>query len=545
MSTSDKFPEVRDIADAVCSDCATNEQLVQLETLLTGNYEAQEFYYDYLSMHMQLKSPADNNMEFIYRRISEEFVVRPKDTPPPNHGNNTFDHEQEDPDYFRIKKRVIFFGLLVIISIIVSIWWYATRSATSHIAQVIDGVVIPMGRHADMQGDYLFTGDYRIEQDATLEMTDGRLLHLTKDSIIKLFNHDEIRLKLGKITIEPGENKKLILHAKKGILHPNGNGLIFDLTHSAPRLTTGENTGITPLRWRPKHYWGFNDKGDRVFDSAGNAHGIPATGAKRIKGLVGQGAFMFDNSENARIELGSGGGTAPGTGTFAVNDGVTIEALIKPNYSGKFGEIDEIFRKDHGDKDLRITLSFQNDRGKSFLRPNGEYQQSLSFGLFILGQGYHELKLPLDGKEGRPSLTDLTDGNFHHVVATYNVQTGLKAMYINGKRLASYQYPVGSKILSGGPGLAAIGNNPAKERWHKEAFAGVIDEVAFYDYALPEFMVNQHLEYYQQGKNLIGLPPSDQALPPRPRLTLPKNTTFELDFVTGLPSHIIHNPNSK
>jgi hypothetical protein len=51
MNTSDQFPEVRAIADLVCSDCATQQQLERLEQLLRGNPTAQEFYYDYLSMH--------------------------------------------------------------------------------------------------------------------------------------------------------------------------------------------------------------------------------------------------------------------------------------------------------------------------------------------------------------------------------------------------------------------------------------------------------------------------------------------------------------
>ena len=144
----------------------------------------------------------------------------------------------------------------------------------------------------------------------------------------------------------------------------------------------------------------------------GWAYGIPAAGATKIKGLIGY-AVNFDNSANARIELGSGGGTGPGTGSFAVSDGVTIEALIRPEYSGDFGDIDEIFRKDRGDKALRMLLSFQHDQGKNYLKPEGDVKESLSFGLFILGQGYHELKLPLDGKNGRPTLAALKDGNYH------------------------------------------------------------------------------------------------------------------------------------
>ncbi|CAI3970631.1 hypothetical protein EZ55_04220 (plasmid) [Alteromonas macleodii] len=89
--------------------------------------------------------------------------------------------------------------------------------------------------------------------------------------------------------------------------------------------------------------------------------------------------------------------------------------------------IDEIFRKDQSDKENRILLSFQNDRGKSILRPAGDYKESLSFRLYIVGQGNHELKLPLDGKSGRPTLKG---GKPHNIAETYNVKTGLEAIFI-------------------------------------------------------------------------------------------------------------------
>ncbi|MDU0352551.1 hypothetical protein RS130_00295 [Paraglaciecola aquimarina] len=278
-------------------------------------------------------------------------------------------------------------------------------------------------------------------------------MFLTANTHIKFFNHNEIRLTQGKLSIEPLSNNNIILHGPNFTLHSNGGALALDLTqaHLNPIVQSGENTMLIPSRWQPKHFWSFDSQSDRTIDSMGGATGIPAAGATRTTGLVGQGAFIFDNSANARIDVGSGGGTAPATGSFSVTDGVTIEALIRPEYSGKFKEIDVIFRKDKGDNELRMLLSFQHDQGKNYLRPEGQFNESLSFGLYIVGQGYHELKLPLDGLKGRPTLAQLKQGDFHHIVASYNVPTGLKAIYINGELLASYQYPPGSKILSGGP----------------------------------------------------------------------------------------------
>ena len=228
-----------------------------------------------------------------------------------------------------------------------------------------------------------------------------------------------------------------------------------------------------------------------------------------------------------------------------VIDGVTIEALIRPNYSGQPGEIDQIFRKGWHDnveidsKELRMLLNFQNEQGDVQYRPEGDFKESLSFGLYIVGQGYHELKLPLDGQSGRPTLSDLKAGNIHHIVATYNVATGLKAIYIDGVKHAYYQYPAGSRVLSGGVGRAAIGNTPASFRRSKEAFSGEIDEVAFYDFSLPPFILQDHFKNTQHGLNYFGLPPSTKTLPSNIKIALPADVSVELDPFTGLPNQFV------
>jgi hypothetical protein len=539
MNTSDQFPEVRAIADLVCSDCATQQQLERLEQLLRGNPTAQEFYYDYLSMHIQLTSRADKSMEFIYRRISEEFIVRQRDS---SHSHEPTKVVNKDSDHigFDNKKRNIL-GLLLLVGVLVWIGWLSFRSEPAHVAQVVTGVVMPMGRQAHIEGNNLSSGDYQAMQETSLKMADGSLLHLSPDSLIKLFNHNEIKLKRGKVLVESGLNKNLTIHGKKAIMQSNGSDLTFDLTHNRPRLTTGENTDMKPLRWRPIHYWNFNERGDRVVDTAGNAHGIPAPGTSRIAAGVGQGALMFNNNKTANVALGSGGGTVADTGSFAVHDGVTIEALIKPDYSGQLGDIDTIFYKAHDTSEHKVTLTLQHGASNDGMTTKSSQNTVISFGLFILGQGYHQLQLPLDGLAGRPILSELKDGKYHHIVATYNVQTGLKAIFIDGQMLASYQYPAGSRVISGGPGNATVGNNPAPDEWQNEAYSGAIDELAFYSYALPEYMVKQHFDHIKQGLNYFALPSNSTILPQRPNLRLPANTTFELDFVTGLPSKIIKN----
>ncbi len=578
MSRSDAFPEIREIADAVCINQVTAEQLRKLESLLSGNFDAQHFYYDYISIHMHLNSAAERNMEFVYRRmtettaVTEEFVIRPKkqnepksdeainsqttfktadvisninDTTPPS-GNASDKPQNSSPEgkktfYIKYKKRV----LIILLSLLVTLfgWLSLNKAPESFFAKVIQGhvVIVEQGK---VERNRLSLGQYKTSQDTTIQFENGDTLYLSNQSIFKLFNDQEIQLKTGKLKIKPQSENNIIVYGPNFNLFSKGDALSVDLTRSQPVVVSGKNTILLPARWRPTHYWSFDGKSNIALDSAGDLHGRPFQGAKRVAGLIGNGAFSFDNSESALVRIDSGGGTVVGTGTFSVIDGVTIEALIRPNYSGASGEIDQIFRKGWHDnveidsKELRMLLNFQNEQTGITLRPEGNFKESLSFGLYIVGQGYHELKLPLDGQDGRPNLADLTKGEIHHIVATYNVATGLKAIYIDGIKQAFYQYPPGSKVLSGGIGRAAIGNTPASFRRDKEAFSGEIDEVAFYNFSMPELVLKEHFKQVQKGNNYFGFQPDPNPLPHQLKMTLPPNRSTTLDVMTGLPSQV-------
>lgn len=531
MKRSDHFSDIREIADDVCANSATDEQLQQLEQKLRGNSEAKRFYFDYLRVHNGLKSAADRNMEIVYRRMTEEVIVRPQSDSPAN-SNAILHHTPES------RKGIILTLLITLaLAIIMFFVWQSVKAARPTFeAQIVKGQVSVKGQ-GSIEGDTLYSGEYGVDRDAVLKLNNGDTFELSAGSRVKLFANNEVKLKAGVIAITSVSGKNINLHADKFRLSSNGDALSVDLTNEAPVVTTGTSTSLHAERWRPRHYWSFEGDTDRVINSAGSAHGVTASGAVRVAGLIGNSAFHFNNSENARIMLGSGGGTAPATGSFSATDGVTIEALIQPNYSGERGEQDEIFRKGNSDGELRMMLGFQHDNWKDYLRPNKQVDESLSFGLYLVGQGYHELKLPLDGNEGRPTLAQMKNGNTYHIVASYDVKSGLKAMYINGELLASYQYPPGSKVLTGGPGEAVIGSNPTRNgsKWERFAYSGVIDELAFYDFALPPLTIDRHIKQVQQGINYYGLEPSTTALPEFAAIQLPANLTLVLDPLTGLP----------
>ena len=544
MNRSERFNEVRAIADDICAGTVTQVQLQKLESLLRNNEQAQRFYLDYIEFHIHLKSNAIPELEIVRRKtFVDELIVRPTHASSLPHQSQPCDATPEKRTASTQRKFYLAGGLTVLCMLVVYlVFQFQPLPDEPFIGEIVSGELL-IDEKGNVQNTLVYPGMYKTEQPVELELRSGDSLMLSAHSHFKLFNSTEIELKSGKVNVTSRSNKTIAISVNASDIQMHSGKITINVDTDTTSVSGNAQAKIFAKTWRPKHFWNFDDVGDRVMDFAGHAVGVPSSGAQRIDGLVGKGAFYFDNGKHARINVGSGGGSAPATGSFSVIDGVTIEALIKPSYTGKgptkgrYGEIDEIFRKDQSDKDHRMLLSFQNDRNKSIVVPAGDYTESLSFGLYILGQGYHELKLPLDGIDGRPTLQQLKDGNFHHVAATYDVESGIKAIYIDGKVGALYRYPPGSKVLSGGAGLANIGNSPNAEGHAAEAYAGTIDEVAFYDFALTPFMVELHYKNVLMGLNYYGSQPSAKALPYKNYIELTPDKTLLLDHITGLPTN--------
>lgn len=241
----------------------------------------------------------------------------------------------------------------------------------------------------------------------------------------------------------------------------------------------------------PIFYWNFDRESESNVLAERNRFVCRAT---PTTGLVGSGAILFNNEPQDVLRVLGGRGKQVGTGDMACSSGISIEALIAPKWNGELYDYDEIFRKEDGT--CRTLLSFQNDEDNcDFDTPEVPEGPCLAFGLNLVGNGYSELDMPLDGREGRPSLSSLCDGELHHVVATYDSFTGIKAIYVDGKRCFAHQFPVGSLILNGGPAYATIGSYAA----YPEPFTGVIDEVAYYDFALTAAEIDAHYAQVLNG----------------------------------------------
>ena len=243
-------------------------------------------------------------------------------------------------------------------------------------------------------------------------------------------------------------------------------------------------------------YWNFDGAGNGAVDSAGGNDGTLGSGARRVEGITGGGALRFDNTSNALVNVGSGTGNS-----FSFGAGVTIEALVTPGWSGSEGDSDTIFRKEDGRR--RILLGFQHDdnAGTRDVAIAPELQPTLSFGLNV-GNAYSELDMPLDGENGRPTLASLQDGRAHHIAATYQASTGLKAIYVDGRRVFSATLAEGDTISSGGAATAYIGNMSGR----REPFTGVIDEVAVWQRALSSEEIRAHHGLFSDGENYFAEP---------------------------------------
>jgi hypothetical protein len=252
----------------------------------------------------------------------------------------------------------------------------------------------------------------------------------------------------------------------------------------------------------PLCYWPFDQAGtvasSRFTDVVGGLAVLLVGGAKPAAGLVGAGAVRFDNTASAAVSIEGGTGDEVGTGRLSMTEGITIEAMIVSAWSGAFMDYDEIYRKEDGN--CRVLLSLQNDgNANQYSEPDAPAVPCLSFGLHLAGRGYRELDMPLDGRNGRPTLAKLTNGKPHHVVATYDSFSGRKAIFIDGAKRLEHVYPVGTLVLSGGPVAATIGNHA-----NSEPFTGVIDEVALYDFALTAEEVAEHHRRAADGENYFG-----------------------------------------
>jgi hypothetical protein len=153
-----------------------------------------------------------------------------------------------------------------------------------------------------------------------------------------------------------------------------------------------------------------------------------------------------------------------------------------------------------------IQLAFQNDGKNGQANPPVAPGPALSFGLTV-GGVYSELDMPLDGQAGRPALAGLEDGQSHHVAATYNSTTGLKAIFVDG--VQRFSTSLSGSINANNSANAILGNSEVNG---SNSFVGTLDEVAFWNRALSGSEIAAHSAAVQAGRDYFTPAASTAAL---------------------------------
>lgn len=172
-----------------------------------------------------------------------------------------------------------------------------------------------------------------------------------------------------------------------------------------------------------------------------------------------------------------------------------------------------------------ISLAFQNDGNNAQANPPVPEGPVLSFGLTVNGV-YSELDMPLDGQSGRPTLAQLQDGQTHHITATYNPLTGVKAIYVDGS--VRFSTTLTGALQANNGAVAVIGNSSVGGT---AGFNGSLDEVAYWGKALTATEVAAHSASVQAGRDYFTV---DVANVPTTlafsEVSSPTNTPFFIEI---------------
>jgi len=150
------------------------------------------------------------------------------------------------------------------------------------------------------------------------------------------------------------------------------------------------------------------------------------------------------------------------------------------------------------DQGNAIQLAFQNDGINGQANPPVASGPVLSFGITV-GGVYSELDMPLDGQAGRPTLADLTNNAVHHVAASYNSATGVKAIFVDG--VLRFSTSLSGALNTDNGADAVLGNSAGNG---VSPFAGTLDEMTFWGRGLSASEVAAHWTAVQAGRNYFA-----------------------------------------
>ncbi|QDU64289.1 FecR protein [Planctomycetes bacterium Pan216] len=508
-----QFEHLLHLASRQCDGTIGADELQELERLVAASPPARQAYLDYVFLHADL-AWTDAALEgSLAEPSAEEPCGEARLAPCPPTSTATPSRQSAST----------WLGQVVVACLVLAIgvgWWSLNAPLMSRrpllaetVAQLVEAESVEwVDRRGTIRvGAKLGLGTLRVHRGtARIRFRNGTIIDLGEEAALRIESAMSVRLIHGSASADvPPEAIGFRIETPAASVIDLGTRFtahVGDSGQTEVRVLEGK-VELQERRRLPRYYLSFDNTSGPAVDHFGGLRGKIIAGARRVPGLIGRGAVHFDNSKTSEVNLGNGFNSSTTPSGFVTTTGITVEALIRPDWTGAgrtTGErfdYDEIFRVEDGE--YRILLSFQNDDHEIPTRPPIAKGPSLAFGLHLDGHGYSELEIPLDGKEGRPTLADLKDGSAHHVVATYDSREGVKRLYIDGVVRQEYRVEPGTLIISGGKANAVIGNN---EKRVNEAFQGVIDEFAFYDFALSPEEVARHHESVASGTNYFGRP---------------------------------------
>ena len=475
--------EIIDLADAAVCGNATAKQRSRLNELLSESAEAREVFLRFTSLHGQLSVLGETTVD---STPTDDIRVanKPSSISP-------------------VRKR--FIALLAVAASLLLMFglrdlkWFQAKSFAYY-----DHEAAPLRTVAFMNG----VGDARPIASTTilaqphrteLATKAGALVQVQPLGVFGLSGRNSGVLYAGAVEYSaPEPNSTYSIETSN--LRFVDTGKAFRVTMCGDEEVEVESLGgevKAQSRVRiPRMYWPLDEGNTK--DRVRGISGLIGQRARFGQGIIGSGSLVFNNQPDSFFKVSRDDARFVGQGMFACSSGITIEAMFISLWSGKQDDYDQIFRKEDGDCRILLAISRHSSQ---FAVPDIPSGPAISFGLNLEGQGYSELVMPLDGQQGRPTLAEITNGKPHHLVATYDSFTGEKAIFLDGVKRFSHDFPRGSMVMSGGPRRATIGNCHGREPFH-----GTIDEVAFYDIGLREEEVKQHYSRVQQGVSYFAKP---------------------------------------
>ena len=250
----------------------------------------------------------------------------------------------------------------------------------------------------------------------------------------------------------------------------------------------------------PQRYYTFN----------GSNFGADSMGGQSINFAYYQSQYAVDNTSGVgkAMEFTTSTNTMD-CGTLPLTNAVTVEFLFKPGYNF---QLTNLIRRNDG----AFTVMFD------FPKMTFTTIHTSSSGSVIEDQ----FTIEMNGL-GRKSWGYYVDGNWHHMVFTFNASTGVKQIWVDGQSPQGFSKTITTGTFSNtGTTNFSIGHliNYIK-------YFGSMDEIAVYNTVIPPSLIYKHYLNFQNGQSYSFTNDYTGSLP------TPSAITGPLDMLEFAPGH--------